>query len=369
MDILDEKKINFLDLVEDINYFLNVYEKSGKILLDLFSDLHSLKSKKENKIISALLFHEKDYYFKLQKLKIEKKIKKEIYFLTKELEYLFLNSEKYFHSLSKEKFEINKNTIHHRIRDIRNNFELILEELIIVFNFDLHSFRTKYRKIKQNIILITRNIQIIGNIYCLNTRDVIELDYSKIKKVPSSKLEVGDIILFDKGNNNHNIYRKFLRQLLNSNIIHSAIIYSIKKDRIYVLEANSFNSRIISIDRLVFEDGFNYIVMRAKKALTDKQKDIILAQSDISLNEKFNNFKIIIGSIERFREYVFRTIPFVRRKKNPLYFMPGSFCSEIVIRLYANIGINLGISEDSSMGSPVDIFKSKNLKIVGILDK
>ncbi len=364
MNIPSNNSVSIFKLVKLSSELRNDYLKNGKELFILFEEYYSLRSKNENKIISALLFHEHNYSLDQFRKKVEKKIQKKLLDLFKIFEDFYSNYSIYKLSLEDEKYLINKITIKKRLGVIEREFNNVLENLIIIFKFDYNEYRLRFSFISYSLNQIISNLEIIENLHNQNTLEVPKINYSKLKKLNIKDIKIGDIILVEKESRSLTLYRKLLGKMLNSNIIHSAIVYDIIGEDIFLFEANAYNSKEVSIDKLEFKKNYKYIIMRPSYNLNKLTKKKVQNLCDSYLGEKFSNLKLVVGSLERLREYILKYLPLLR-KSNPSKSLNGTFCSEIVVRVYSKLGFNLGINEDSSIASPVDIFKSKSLNLIG----
>lgn len=359
---------NTSELLDLLDAFSNYFEFVGNNIIHLQS-LNKNKLSKENSFIQILMVHEAHYAEEKNREELNKNIRKS-------LRKIFLKFESCHESwiilqtllLKEKQFKISETTLKYKINYVNKVFSQILNLLVFYGNFDYNNFIVHKVKILKLTKVIEVEIQLMVNIFSGEENYIKEVDFSKLQKLYFDSIKQGDILLLRKEDFTLTPYRKFLKWLLQSNIMHSSLVYDIVDKQIYVIQANSHNSKKTRIDLLERKKGYSYLVLRPKKEFNKKQISQIKKLSTSHIGKDFSNLKIITGSLERGLEFLLRNFSFYRRHNNPLRYSKGLFCSEVVASIYDQVGCPLGISKDPSITSPIDILNSKNIKIVGFIE-
>ncbi|MEC8220550.1 MAG: hypothetical protein VX028_00645, partial [Nanoarchaeota archaeon] len=216
---------------------------------------------------------------------------------------------------------------------------------------------------------IKKKISMITNIIFNNFYYQKNLDLKNFKKISYANIRVGDIILKRREQKENTRLSKLINIFLDSPIVHVSLVYRVSKDACYTLEVDAYNNTCGEISKLKVKNTEDYIIMRSKKLLSkEKQEKIKLYQEEF-LTRKYSILKVIGAFIQRHKERIFSNIGiFSSRKKNIFSSIEGIFCSQVAAEVYKKAGIELGLTDDTSVVSPLDILNSPQLKIVGYLE-
>jgi hypothetical protein len=359
-------EVQISNLREKLIKYKKYYNKEYKIIVDLSLELERFKKFNQNPFLQILFFQEEDYAYVVKKKQISQKIEvvlKKVFNHFEEIRKEWNLLEKDF--VNSELIPLVKKTLLEETNQINNMLVKIQEAQVIFSAISYYDYLKRKFFIDEKLDKIIQLLYIMQNQLKDDGCYIYDIDLSSLKNLSCKDLEIGDILLLHKADSILTPYRKFLKMMISSNIMHSALVYDIRKDVVYVLEANSTNSQRVRVDQLELKEGFTYIVLRNSKKLTKLQKEKLIFEANKTLEEEFSNLKLVVGVLERMYEYFLRNLSFVKRKKNPFWFLNGTFCSEVIARVYKKINLPLGVNLDTSMTSPIDILNSKNLKIIG----
>ncbi|MCH8520059.1 MAG: hypothetical protein LAT82_04875 [Nanoarchaeota archaeon] len=198
----------------------------------------------------------------------------------------------------------------------------------------------------------------------------LEEELNSLPKISLKDVQRGDIIVEYIEKEYSHMLGRVISFFLKTPIIHVSVVYKISNRRVYIFETstlhNIFKSKIILFEKI---DNIRYIVLRAASNLSKNQLEIFDSFVDSHISTPYAPlkttglvYKKIVHSTQNL--YYFSTPSL----KNPIKSKNGLFCSELISKLYLEMGIKITKLEDSSLVSPLDIYNSKNLKKIGILD-
>lgn len=364
---IEKVETNLVRLLDSFDSFEEYFQRAGEKIIDLqIKEKNTISD--ESAFLQAVLVHEEHYKIRKNRLITIAKIEKILISLLHEFRYcykhwLLLQQDFY----QEKQFKVTQTTLKKKSEFIENLFTQLLDSLVFYDDFTYTNFISHKKKIDELLRKLSAELQVLGNLAFGEEYFFKDVKFSQLQKLKESEILPGDLLLLKKENYTLTPYRKALRWLLQSNIMHSAFVFDVVDEEIFVLEANSHDSRQIGIDSLERRKGYTYVVLRPRKSFTKMQISEMKEFSTTFVGTKFSNSKIIIGSLERGIEFLLRHFSFYGRHMNPVRKLEGHFCSEIVAAVYDKGGCYLGISKDPSIASPIDLLNSRNLKIVGYI--
>ncbi len=265
--------------------------------------------------------------------------------------------------------KINLATIKNYFLDIDEYIFIIKKQLVFIEEFSINDYLLRKSTFNKNILEIKKKISMITNIIFNNFYYQKNLDLKNFKKISYENIRVGDIILKRREQKENTRLSKLINIFLDSPIVHVSLVYQVSKDACYTLEVDAYNNNYGEISKLKVKNTEDYIIMRSKKLLSkEKQEKIKLYQEEF-LTRKYSILKVIGAFIQRHKERIFsNTNIFSSRKRNIFSSIDGIFCSQVAAEVYKKAGIELGLTDDTSIVSPLDILNSPQLKIVGYLE-
>lgn len=357
--------------LEELNFQTNAF------LSKLFTYKHKYEkslSKLEKRslytlIHSYLFLEEGRYYEELQKKKYFDKVisdKKKIILLLSDF------FENYYQikyvSLDLIEHKIDKRTLNFYFK----NLETLVEDLFLLYEVNeiisdteiitkKKELLTTIKKIKMYFSLITNFITEIE----LNKKD---LETSKLRSISYKKVRKGDIILERKSGKALTFRRKIISRGLHSQITHSVLVSHSNSSGVYIFEASGYNTGKNRISKLKRSEDIEYILLKPKRKLSRKQLFYFDKFIEENLGKSFSQIKLLAAAFERILARVFQDSPIpYSKKRNPLKFLRGVFCSELVAGAYREMGIEISPYEDLSLVSPIDILNSSDLEIRGVI--
>lgn len=324
-------------------------------------------SKNNNKIIE---------YFFLKESKFQEEQKKEKYI--EELRLKFLNVEKIVYDFtlkySEFKYEclqlkllrINKRTLMRYFKELENNVHKIMDLLYFIQVPTYDIFLKRKKRIDIEVSDIIQKCYTIMNLIFEDLWYKKAIDFQEIKKLEFKDIKEGDIIVLRKDPSLLSSFRFFAKTLLDSNFIHSAIVYRKTNDSIYLFESLAYDNKEVGVNLLEKSKKLKYVILRPNKKLSKKNLELLKQEADKYLGMNYSFLKVLGAFVERHKEQFFQDskFPFFRRK-NPFSKNNGIFCSELVALIYSKIGIKIGFTEDNSIVSPLDILNSSSLEVIG----
>ncbi len=364
---IEKVETNLVQLLDSFDAFEEYFQRVGEKIISLEVEAKQ-KISHESAFLQAVLVHEEHYLEKKNKSILIKKIESLLASLLHEFRYCYKHWLLLQRDFFQEKqFKVTQTTLKKRSMYIEKLFTQLLDSLVFYEDFTYTNFISHKKSIDSLLKKLSAELQVLGNLAFGEEYFFKDVKFSGMEKLREEDILPGDLLLLKKEDFTLTPYRKALRWLLQSNIMHSAFVFDVVGDEIFVLEANSHDSRQIGIDSLERKKGYTYVVLRPRKPFTKLQIADMKEFSTSFVGKKFSNSKIIIGSLERGIEFLFRHFSFYGRHMNPLRKVEGHFCSEIVASIYDRGGCYLGISKDPSIASPIDLLNSRNVKIVGYI--
>lgn len=358
-------------LFEKLNTLTLNFHLIEKTLFDAEKKLHILEKKEfhSNPIAKYLILKEDFFQIKEKKKIILNPFYESILNSEKSFVAFISFLEEYEHftkELSLNK--INLSTINNYFLDIDKYIFIIKKQLVFIEEFSINDYLLRKSIFNKNILEIKKKISMITNIIFNNFYYQKNLDLKNFKKISYNNIRVGDIILKRREQKENTRLSKLINIFLDSPIVHVSLVYRVSKDACYTLEVDAYNNTCGEISKLKVKNTEDYIIMRSKKLLSkEKQEKIKLYQEEF-LTRKYSILKVIGAFIQRHKERIFSNIGiFSSRKKNIFSSIEGIFCSQVAAEVYKKAGIELGLTDDTSVVSPLDILNSPQLKIVGYL--
>ncbi len=357
---------------------IDSYDKYGKSISALHSSKIALQSSftSQSSLSSTAHMLIQKEEFKKNKLKMiqyEEKIneyKLKLETIYRDFFESFILIKEYEQNLN-DISRVERNNLRLSLIHLNKQVKKINKMILIELDAELNTFLESKKKLKKIIsnVLITSSI-VLHSLYTdLHFKYRVN-DYSKLKKLKRSDLETGDIIL----NDDYNLYKKSIamRQIkyfTKSTILHVAIFYDHQNNRDIIYEASGRNRKVSYLGDLKIEEGSRHIIMRLPKKFNSQEKEIIKNIIEDNVNQEFSIIKLYGIALNYVLLKLYKTwFPFITTGKN-IYFGKGIFCSQTIGEIYKNFGYNISNKEDLGMLSPLDIFNSFELDIVGYIEK
>ena len=323
--------------------------------------------KSKNEILNYLFLKDSVYSQEETKEKIISSLRNSYIVCEKEFnKYLRLNFEFDLFLNSLKLKSIDSRTLNQYKKEIDLLNEKLFE-LFMIFHCPTYNDFLHQKKVIRNSILkiVDLNIRIMNLIF-EDLWYLKKINFNKLKKLSFEDLNEGDILVLNKSNSILNSFRLLAKNLLGSNFIHSSIIYKKSKEKIYVFEALAYDKKEVIVEEIERGTPLTYVVLRPKNKLTPTQLKKIKLIEESQIGIKYSFLKVFGAFFQRHKEKYFQDswFPFFR-KKNPFRNLKGSFCSEVVAKVYSEVGVKIGFVEDNSIVSPLDILNSSSLEIVG----
>ncbi len=357
--------------------FLITFEKKGKEITSLFSKKIKASNEESKHIARAYYFiierQTKDYHLYKKKLDFEKKINEKKYEIEKayfELHELYTILKDTMQDCSDEISKIEFNTLRLSLLEINKDFEKINNIIITELNSEVNNYIIADNSVKELLSSIVSMLSIQTHIILSGgTFKYGVSDYSKLKKLEPKNLQTGDVILYDE----YEAYKKGLitkqiKYFIKSTIMHAAMYYGTEDGRYLTYEASGRNRKVSYIGDLTLDIGTRHLILRSKKKLSADDKKMVKKLLEENINRKFSVAKMYGIALNYTLTRLYKTwFPFLTTGKN-IYFGKGIFCSQAIAEIYQSLGINISNNEDYGMVSPIDIFNSFELEIVGYIE-
>lgn len=357
--------------------FLITFEKKGKEITSLFSKKIKASNEESKHIARAYYFiierQTKDYHLYKKKLDFEKKINEKKYEIEKayfELHELYTILKDTMQDCSDEISKVEFNTLRLSLLQINKEFEKINNIIITELNSEVNNYIIADNSVKELLSSIVSMLSIQTHIILSGgTFKYGVSDYSKLKKLEPKNLQTGDIILYDE----YEAYKKGLitkqiKYFIKSTIMHAAMYYGTEDGRYLTYEASGRNRKVSYIGDLTLDIGTRHLILRSKKKLSTDDKKMVKKLLEENINRKFSVAKMYGIALNYTLTRLYKTwFPFLTTGKN-IYFGKGIFCSQAIAEIYQSLGINISNNEDYGMVSPIDIFNSFELEIVGYIE-
>jgi len=349
---------------------LALFEKKFIDSEEKFITVYSKLERKPKKptLLDFLLLREQQYLKKA----LSRRLLKKMNLIVSDLQELHLN---YIRSLEQYKVHLynlplsrlDKKTIREEFSmlDIRN--KAIMQSLNTGSIPDFNSYVLAKKRIAK---IVLSQIELLYSVLNLVSEDLFylkDVDTSNMKQLKLDQLEEGDILLLKKPEAHLKSFRKIASKIMDSKFIHSAIVYKKDKDIIYLFQGLAFNEKKTLIAPIEIVKGYEYIIMRPKKKLNKEKLAKLKELEEENMNLKYSYAKVFAGFFERHLEKFLEDTEITTRKRNPLNMLSGVFCSEVVARIYAQVGVTFGFSHDNAMVGPLDILNAPELEQIGYI--
>jgi hypothetical protein len=330
-------------------------------------EIHLDYSRKNNKMIEYFFLKEEKFQEEQKKEKFIQELKEKFIMVEKIVFGFTLRYAEFkYECLQLKLLKINKRTLKKYFEKIENQIHRIMELLyfIQVPSYDL--FLKRKKAIGVEVSTIIQQCYLIMNLIFEDIWYKKEVDFTKIKKLSFDEINEGDVIVLRKDPSLLSSFRLFAKKLLDSNFIHSAIVYRKTENSIFLFESLAYDKKEVGVNILEKSKNLKYIILRPNKDISKKNLETLRFEADKYLGTNYSFLKVLGAFVERHKEQFFENsrFPFFR-KKNPFSKNNGIFCSELVALIYSKIGIKIGFTEDNSIVSPLDILNSSSLKIIG----
>ncbi|MEC8339685.1 MAG: hypothetical protein VXZ40_03600, partial [Nanoarchaeota archaeon] len=357
--------------------FLITFEKKGKEITSLFSKKIKASNEESKHIARAYYFiierETKDYHLYKKKLDFEKKINEKKYEIEKayfELHELYTILKDSMQDCSDEISKVEFNTLRLSLLQINKEFEKINNIIITELNSEVNNYIIADNSVKELLSSIVSMLSIQTHIILSGgTFKYGVSDYSKLKKLEPKNLQTGDVILYDEYEAyKRGLITKQIKYFIKSTIMHAAMYYGTEDGRYLSYEASGRNRKVSYIGDLTLDNGTRHLILRSKKRLSIDDKKLVKKLLEENINRKFSVVKMYGIALNYTLTRLYKTwFPFLTTGKN-IYFGKGIFCSQAIAEIYQSLGINISNNEDYGMVSPIDIFNSFELEIVGYIE-
>jgi hypothetical protein len=265
---------------------------------------------------------------------------------------------------------VEKNNLRLTLLHLNKQMDKINHLILVELNAELNLFLEARKKLK----IIVKNVLTITSILLHSMYSDLNFSYgikkySEIKKISINKMETGDIIIYDEYESyKKSIAMRQIKYFVKSTILHVSMFYGNENNRNLIYEASGRNRKKSYIGDLKLERSIKYIVLRLPKNFTKKEKKLIKLLIQENVNQKFSIIKLYGIALNYVLLKIYKTwFPFITKGKN-IYFGKGIFCSQTIGEIYEKLGINISNTEDLGMLSPLDIFNSFELDIIGYIE-
>lgn len=242
----------------------------------------------------------------------------------------------------------------------------VLKDITLFEDIEFNEYIIKKNNLRHTVSKLVELQFIVLNLVSESKYYVKDINFKKLKKLKYDEIQEGDILLLRKANSVLTSFRKLASVLLESNFIHSAIVYKKYKGDVYLFEGLAFDDKKTLIEKMERGPKLTYLVLRPKNRLDNKQIKKLKALMEENIGIKYSHIKTLGAFFQRHKEIFFKDTLFQKnRRENPFKELPGMFCSEIVVKIYNKIGVRIGFNEDDSIISPIDILNSPELDYIG----
>ncbi|MCA9495572.1 MAG: hypothetical protein KC589_01405 [Nanoarchaeota archaeon] len=197
-----------------------------------------------------------------------------------------------------------------------------------------------------------------------------EIDYSKLSKLDFLDLKMGDIILYEEDPKKSNSFvTKQISLFIKTKITHSAVFYKKENDKFIIFQARGADRKKSYLAPFKVRPDYKYLVLRLRHTLNVEQKKQLEINILENINKKFSLIKIYGAGFNIILENLYKKwFWFLEEGRNPVK-TSNIYCSEVIGKIYGGLGYNISNKIDISSLSPVDIFNSPELKIVGYIEE
>ena len=249
------------------------------------------------------------------------------------------------------------------VSEISNiSFEKIYEEYHTI---KLETMRLKESSFKEVIHLESSLFEFFEH------SNRLDEEIHSLPKIKLQELKKGDVLVEYIEQEYPKMLGRVISFFLKSPIIHTSIVYKTTKNHVFVFETSTLNG-IFKSKILEFkpEKGIQYIISRANTDLNIEQLHSMDSFIDSHISTPYAPLKttglVYKKLVKGVKSKYYFTNP---NLKNPISHKKGLFCSELVSRMYKEMGITITKIADDSLVSPFDVYNSKVLAKIGVLGK
>lgn len=360
------------NLDKEIENLLFVFKKEGKSIVGMLSKKYEFSTSSFfYAYFKYILREEPEFHNYKQKLKFSElsnkhrlKIEKAYYSYIRVFDQIknFLQNE--------VEDRITKNTLRFRLIYLNKINEEILNLFVVKLNSEYNLYYDILVELKEHLKNVQNTISIQLHRVYQEKHYIRVIDYKKMNKISPDKMKKGDIILLDEYEKyKEGLVRRQIKFWIKSTILHS-VVYMEKKQGNYIIsESSGVNRKKTAFTNLDLENGINYIVLRYRVPFSKKEEQFIEEEIIRMLNKSFSVLKMYGGALNFTLIALYkRWFPFLTYGKN-IYFGQGVFCSDSVATIYKNLNKNISNNEDLGLVTPIDLFNSYNLSVIGYFEK
>ncbi|MFT4244344.1 MAG: hypothetical protein ACMXYB_02715 [Candidatus Woesearchaeota archaeon] len=330
-DAIDRELLQLQEIITSLEFELLTFETS---LYSIKNKITTFNTSISNSFVSTLISSHlkklKTSYSKLNKLIIEYvKIFKEIFGSSQNLDIFFEKIYEEYHTIKLE------------VKDLKeSSFKQVIDLESSLFEFFEHSH-------------------------------ISDEEIRSLPKIKLQELKKGDIIVEYIEQEYPQMLGKVISFFLKTPIIHTSVVYKISKKKVFIFETSTLNG-IFKSKILEFKPDkhIRYIILRANSQLNKNQCEIMDSFIDNHISTPYAPLKTTGLVYKKLVKEVRSKYYFVNSNfKNPISHKRGLFCSELVSKMYKEMGITITKIADDSLVSPFDVYNSKVLVKIGILQK
>jgi hypothetical protein len=362
----------YLQLISKLDKLFISFKENEKEILFLLDSTKSLPQSHFFAYFNFLKRQEKDFgkYLQYQKIK-EKANKHLVTILTSYYEYIrfydqFTNHVQTIKDIDKYKI----NTIRKILIKTNMYNKEMLDTLVIDYNAEFNDYIQNLSDLEDLLIELKANLSIIEHLVYTSYVFETKIDYTKIKKMGLEDLETGDLIFFDENpKTTHSFVTKQISKVTKTSILHLALFYDSEKKKYFIFQARGANRKKTYVAPIEIQKGYKYIILRIKKGLSYSEKELVKKTVVENINIKFSLTKLYFASLNVLLLRLYKSwMPFLDIGSNP-WKTSKVFCSEIIATIYKNLGHNIANKPDAAEVSPIDLFNSPELEIIGYIEK
>ena len=359
-------------LEESLTLLEEEFRQEGRKIISLINRKVKLSDNVFYKAYYGLVLrHERDYHEYVKKAELSNKAAQYKFKIEKRFYYYQRIYDRIKIFLQENIYQkINRNTLDQTLFYIDEINEKILKLLVIDLNSEFNNYYKILGELNYYSKKIMNKISIHLHIAYQENNFIRNIDYSKLDRISLKNMQMGDIIIFDEFEKyKSSLARRQIRFWVKTTILHS-VIFMYKEGSSYVIyEAAGTNRKKSYLANLEVDAGVRYIVLRPRKSYNKKFREYVERDIKSLLNRRFSILKLYMIAFNYSLTKFYKTwFPYITAGRN-LYFGKGIFCSETVAMLYGDLGLNISNNEDYGMVSPVDIYNSYNLDLVGYFDE
>lgn len=330
-DSIDKELLQLQEIISSLEFELLTFETS---LYSIRNNITTFNTSITNSFVKTLISSH------IKKLKTAySKLNKFIVVYMKNFNEIFTNSQSL--EISFEKIYESYHTIKLEIKTLKeSSFKEVIDLESSLFEFFEHSH-------------------------------TLEEELNLLPNISIKDLKKGDIIVEYIEKQYSQMLGKVISFFLKTSIIHTSVVYKISKKKIFIFETSTLNG-IFKSKILEFKPDkhIRYIILRANPQLNQNQCNIMDSFIDSHISTPYAPLKttglVYKKLVKGVKSKYYFTNP---NLKNPISHKKGLFCSELVSRMYKEMGITITKIADDSLVSPYDVYNSKSLVKLGVLEK